>query len=171
MDSLISGAHLHLLVNHVPIFGAFFAAGLLIASYFFAPDVLRRTAFVVLVGTALATVAADLSGEPAIEAVRGLPGIRRDVIRAHEQMADKALIAGGLLGVLALGALVRWRRTPVPSGATLAITLGTVVVSGLMAYVGLLGGRIRHTEVRPGAVPADAIIVEPPRARSSPPTK
>jgi hypothetical protein len=86
-------------------------------------------------------------------------------------MADKALIAGGLLGVIALGALVRWRRTPVPGGATLAITLGTLVVGGLMAYVGLLGGCIRHTEVRPRASAADAIIVEPPRARSSPPAR
>jgi hypothetical protein len=34
-----------------------------------------------------------------------------------------------------------------------------------MGYVGLLGGRIRHTEVRPGATATDAIVVEslPPR--------
>ena len=53
-----------------------------------------------------------------------------------------------------------------PPRATGAITLGTVVVSGLTAYVGLLGGRIRHTEIRPGATPADALIVEPPRVRT-----
>jgi hypothetical protein len=165
MDSLISGAHLHLLVNHVPILGAFFAVGLLVASYFLAPDVLRRTAFVVLIGTALAGAASDLSGDPAEEAVRGLPGVRRDVIHAHEESADTALIAGGVLGVLSLAALVRWRRTKVPGRATLLITLGAVVVSGLMGYVGLLGGRIRHTEVRPGASVSDAMTVEPARAR------
>jgi uncharacterized membrane protein len=165
MDSLLSGAHPHLLVNHVPIIGAFFALALLLASYRFAPDVLRRTAFVVLIATALAGAASDLSGDPAVKAVRGLPGVTRDVVRAHEQMADKAFIAGALIGVIALGALVRWRRTPVPRGATVIITLCTLALSGLMAYVGLLGGRIRHTEVRPGAVAADALIVEPPGAR------
>ena len=50
MDTLVSGAHLHLLVNHVPILGALFALALLLASYRYAGDVLRRSAFVVLVG-------------------------------------------------------------------------------------------------------------------------
>lgn len=166
MESLISGAHLHLLVNHVPILGAFFALGLLIASYFVAPDVLRRTAFVVLVGTALAGGASDLSGDPAVDAVRGLPGVRRDVVHAHEELGGNAMIAGGVLGVVALAALVRWRRAPVPRGATMAITIGTLALSGLMGYVGLLGGRIRHTEVRPGSSISDAMKVEPPRARA-----
>jgi hypothetical protein len=31
----------------------------------------------------------------------------------------------------------------------------------MMAYTGLLGGQIRHTEVRPGATPADATVIEP----------
>jgi hypothetical protein len=35
----------------------------------------------------------------------------------------------------------------------------------MMAYTGLLGGRVRHTEVRPGATPADAAAIEPPRQR------
>jgi uncharacterized membrane protein len=169
MESLFSGAHFHLLVNHVPILGAFFALGLMAASYFFAGDVLRRTAFVVLVGTALAAVASDLSGDPAEKAVTGLPGVTRARIHAHEDLAGQALVVSGLVGVLALGALVRWRRAPVPQGAALAMLVASAIVSGLMAYTGLLGGQVRHTEVRPGAVPADAMTIEPPRARPSSP--
>lgn len=165
MDALFSGAHLHLLVNHVPILGAIFALGLLVASYIWAPDVLRRTAFVVLIGTALAAAASDLSGDPAEEAIKGFPGVSRERIHEHESAAEKAYIAAGIVGVLALGALVKWRRVPVPAGATATILVGTALVSGLMAYTGLLGGRVRHTEVRPGSVAADAMIVEPPRAR------
>jgi uncharacterized membrane protein len=165
MDSIFSGAHLHLLVNHVPILGAFFALGLLVASYFWSPDVLRRTALVVLVVTALAGWASDLTGEPAEDALRGIPGVTRDLIHAHEDIAGTALLAGALLGVLALATLVRWRRTPVPARAAHVLTLGTVIVGGLMGYVGLLGGRIRHTEVRPGASLTDAMTVEPPRVR------
>ena len=164
MDTLVSGAHLHLLVNHVPILGALFALALLLASYCYAGDVLRRSALVVLVGTALAASASDYSGTSAKEAIRGLPGVRRDQIRAHEEVAEKAYLGAAIVGALALGALVRWRRTPVPRGATLVMLLGTAVVSGAMAYTGLLGGRVRHTEVRPGAVPSDATTVEPTRA-------
>jgi len=165
MDSLFSGVHLHLLVNHVPILGAFFALALLIASYLFAPDVLRRTAFVVLIVTALAGLAANKTGDPAEDAIKGFPGVSRDVIHAHEEMADKAYLIGGVVGVLALGGLLKWRRAPVPAGATLVMLLSTAFLSGAMAYTGLLGGRVRHTEVRPGAVPADAMTIEPPRAK------
>ena len=166
---MFSGAHLHLLVNHAPIFGSLFALALIIASYFAAADVLRRTALAVLVGTAIAAAAADLSGDPAKDAIRGFPGVSRQVIRDHEQMADKAYIVAGVVGVLALGALVRWRRNRVPGNATLAMLLGTVAVSALMVYTGLLGGKVRHTEVRSGATKADAMTIEPPRQGPPPP--
>ena len=162
---MFSGAHLHLLVNHAPIFGALFAFVLLVASFFAAPDVLRRTAFVVLIATAIAGVVANKSGDAAEDAIRGMPGVKREVIHAHEEMGDKAYLLAGVLGVLALAGLVRWRRRPIPAGATIAATLATAFVGGAMLYTGLLGGRIRHTEVRPGATTADALIIEPPRQR------
>jgi uncharacterized membrane protein len=165
MNDLLAGAHPHLLVNHVPIIGVFFGLGFLIASYFVAADVLRRAAFAILVAVALGAAAAKYSGDAAEKAVEGYPGVQRELIHAHKDIADTSYLVAAVVGVLALGALVRWRQSPVPSNATHVIVLGAAVVSGLMAYTGLLGGRVRHTELRPGAVPADAMIVEPPRAR------
>jgi hypothetical protein len=159
----MSGAHLHLLINHAPLFGALFALALLVASFIWAPDVLRRTALVVLVATALTAVVADLSGDPAEDAIRGFPGVRREVIHEHEEFADKSYIASAIIGVLALVALVRWRRTPLSSGVALGALAGAAVVSGMMAWTALLGGRVRHTEVRPGATAADATTIEPRR--------
>ena len=162
---MFSGAHLHLLVNHAPIFGSLFALALLVASYFTSADVFRRTAFVVLIATAIAGATADLSGDAAEEAIKGFPGVRREVIHAHEDMADKAYYLADILGVLALGALVRWRRQPIPASAALVAVLATAFVGGAFAYTALLGGQIRHTEVRPGATAADAMTIEPPRQR------
>lgn len=164
----MTGTHLHLLVNHAPILGAFFAIGLLLVSLRYARDVLLRTALVVLVGVGLAATAANYTGEPAEDGVRGMPGVTRAAIHGHEEMAERAFIAAAMLGVLAAGALVRWRRTPVPGGAVRVALAGTVGVAGLMAYTGLLGGQIRHTEVRPGATAADAIAIEPPRTSVAP---
>jgi hypothetical protein len=162
---MISGVHLHLLVNHAPIIGALFALALLAASFIWAPDELRRTALVVLIGTGVAGFVADQSGEPAEDAIRGFPGVKRDVIHEHEEFGEKSFIAGAVVGVLAIGALVRWRRTPIPQGVAVGALAGAAVVSGMMAYTGLLGGRVRHTEVRPGATAADATTIEPRRAR------
>ena len=166
----MTGLHLHLLINHAPILGAWFALALLVASLRFAPDVLRRTALVVLIGVAVAGFVAKLSGDPAEEGVRGLPGVQRRLIHAHEEAADGASIAAIVVGVGALGALIRWRRTPVPAAVTGAAFVGTIVVAGWMSYTGLLGGQVRHTEVRPGATRADAAVVEslPPRGMRPP---
>jgi hypothetical protein len=160
---MFSGAHLHLLVNHAPIFGSLFALVLLVASYFTSADVFRRTAFVILIATAIAGATADLSGDAAEEAIKGFPGVRRDVIHAHEDIADKAYYLADILGVLALGALTlaagQFRRYRAGSW------LATAFVGGAFIYTGLLGGQIRHTEVRPGATAADAMTIEPPRQR------
>ena len=162
---MFTGAHLHLLVNHAPIFGSLFALALLIASYFTSAETFRRAAFVVLILTAIAAAAADLSGQAAEDAIRGFPGVKRDVIHAHEDMGDKSYYLAVALGVLSLGALIRWRRRPIPAGVALAAVLATAFVGGAMVYTGLLGGQVRHTEVRPGATKADAITIEPPRQR------
>jgi len=168
MNELVGGAHLHLLVNHAPVLGAFFALALLVASFIWAPDVLRRTAFVVLIGTGIAGAASDMSGDPAEDAIRGMPGVRRELIHAHESLADKAYLVAGIVAVLSIVALVRWRRVPVPASVAGLSLAASLIVTGLMSYTALLGGRIRHTEVRPGATPADAVMIEPPRAPRPP---
>jgi hypothetical protein len=162
---MISGVHLHLLVNHAPLFGALFALALAAASFIWAPDVLRRTALVVLVGAAIASFVADQTGEPAEDAIRGFPGVKRAAIHEHEEFGEKSWIASGIIGVLALGALIRWRRAPIPQSVGASALVGAAVVSGMMAWTALLGGRVRHTEVRPGATAADATVIEPRRPR------
>jgi uncharacterized membrane protein len=161
----MTGVHLHLLVNHAPIFGAFFALALFVASYRWAPEVLRRTAFVLLIFTGLAASAAYLTGEPAVDAVRDLPGSRREVTHDHEEMGEKSFIVASVVGVLAIGMLVRTRRSPLSSGVATTGLIASLVLAAMMAYTGLLGGRVRHTEVRPGATPADAAAVEAPPNR------
>ncbi len=162
----MSGVHLHLLVNHVPVLGAVFAVILLLVAQFYARDVLARVALGALVVVALGVAAAKFSGEPAEDAVEKMPGVTRDAIHEHEELADNAFIAAAIVGVVSLGALVRWRRLPLPRAASYGALAGATIVTGLMAYTGLLGGQIRHTEVRPGATAQDAMTVEPSRSRN-----
>lgn len=161
----MTGTHLHLLVNHLPIIGAFFALTLLAASMMYGRDVLQRTALVVLIFVGISATAAKFTGDPAEDGVRGKPGVTRAAIHEHEEMADKAFLVAAALGLFSVGALIRFRSSPLPRAAVMTALAGTAVVCGLMAYTGLLGGQIRHTEVRPGATEADAILIEPPRVR------
>jgi uncharacterized membrane protein len=162
---MFSGAHLHLLVNHAPIFGAIFATILLIISYFAAPAVMRRMAFAILIVTAIAGVLADKTGEPAEDAIRRYPGVQREIIHEHEEMGEKAYYIAIVVGLAAMFALYHWRNRPVPGGFNVLMIVASAFLSGAMIYTGLLGGRVRHTEIRPGAVDADALKIEPPRQR------
>ena len=163
----MTGTHLHLIINHVPILGAAFAAVLLLISLRYGRAILQRTALALLVVVALGGTAAKYSGEPAEDGVRGMPGVTREAIEEHEELADKSFLAAAVLGVFALGVLVRWRTTEIPRIAALTALAGSLVVAGMMGFTGLLGGQIRHTEVRTGATAADAVIIEAPRSGES----
>ena len=150
----MNGAHLHLLINHIPVLGTVFGLALLAFGAWKGSDELRKAALGTFVIAALAAAATYLTGEPAEDVVKGLPGISRPLISRHEDAAGIALGGIIVLGVLALGGLIwfRWGRQMKTWFSVLL--LGTaMIVTGLMAWTANLGGQIRHTEIRPDAVP------------------
>lgn len=149
----LNPAHLHLMLNHIPLFGALFASlligwGLLRKS----EDVLRlglALAFVV----GIATWGVMLTGEPAEEVVEHMAGVSRRTIHAHEEAAEWAtyvLAAAGVVSLLALW-MVRKRRQ---AGRGLSILALVISLVGLAAVsrAALLGGEIMHPEARPDFV-------------------
>lgn len=146
-------AHLHLLLNHLPIIVTALGTLLLLVAVIRHRDDLARVALAFFVGGGVSALAAYLTGEPAEHTVEGLPGVTEALIARHQ---DTALVASLVVGLLAAGALwTLWqhrRATALPRGVT-RLLLGTALVaSGAMAWTGLLGGEIRHTEIRPGFV-------------------
>jgi uncharacterized membrane protein len=145
--------HLHLLLNHLPIIITGLALALLAFAVWRHDDTLERTGLVFLVVAALSALPTYLTGEGAEDAVKHLPGVTRDVIERHSDMALFAALFVGALGVAALWALWRYRRPiRIPRPFLLTLLAGSLIGAGLMAYTGLLGGEIRHTEVRPGYI-------------------
>jgi uncharacterized membrane protein len=150
--------HLHLLLNHLPIIVPGVALVLVALALRRRDDYLARVAMAILVAGAVTALPSYLTGEGAEHAVRDLPGVTRELIERHSDIALVAAIVLGVLGAFALWALWRYRRPAQLPRTVVGLTLaGTVVASALMAYTGLLGGQIRHTEARPDFVaPAHA---------------
>lgn len=151
---MFTTVHLHLLLNHLPIIVTALGLLLIAIAVWRRDDYLARVALAFFVGGALSALPTYLTGDGAENAVKNLPGVTKTLIEQHSDIALIAAIVVGVLGAFALWALWRYRRPAIlPAMIVRATVVGAVVGAGLMAYTGLLGGQIRHTEVRPGYVP------------------
>jgi hypothetical protein len=147
----MNGAHLHLMLNHWPIFGTLFAFLLLGFARVRKSDELITVGLGLLVLVALGAIPVYLTGEPAEDAIEHLPGVSKDLIEEHEEAAEVAFVLVEILGALGLAGLFLARRSKraLPLMGTIALGLSLVVL-GAMAWVGNLGGPIRHPEIRNG---------------------
>lgn len=145
-------AHLHLLLNHIPIVGTIFCLLLLLIALLRKSDELKRVSLGGLVLVSLLTIPAYLTGEPAEKVVEHLPGVSEALIEPHEKAAFIAFLVLLVTGAVSLIGLIWSRRRTVLPGAVVTVALLlTAVTAGLMAYTANLGGQIRHTEIRAGA--------------------
>lgn len=145
-------AHLHLLVNHLPILGTFFGILVLLSGFFLKLELVKRTGLGLFVFAALCAIPAFFSGEGAEDMVEGLPGVGENLVERHEDLANFFLWSIIGLGVLALAtfyaSLKAWKASSTMFMLTLVVGLGTMV---LAQQVGTSGGEIRHTEIRSAA--------------------
>lgn len=141
--------HIHLVITHLPIYGAFLGALVLVWGLLSRSVSTKVAAYGILLIASLGAVIAFLTGEEAEETAERIAGISKTALEAHEHFADNAYVAFLVLGVASLLAiwityrLTRWARTV----AWLMLLLA-VVAFGLAARTGYLGGQIRHTEIQ-----------------------
>jgi uncharacterized membrane protein len=145
----MNAAHWHLMINHIPVMGVIFGMIFLLVAMIGRNKTLIKASLWILVVVALATIPVFLSGDPAMEMIKNLPGVSHDLIHEHEELAEKAFIAVLGLGVIAaLGLLVHRTKNRV-SGIFLATVFVLTIITGvLMAGTANMGGEIRHPEIR-----------------------
>jgi uncharacterized membrane protein len=147
-------AHIHLLLNHIPVLGTVFGLALLGYALARRNDALKKAALDAFVAVALLALPAYFTGEPAEEVVESAAGISKGAIDAHEDAALISLIGVEVLGVVALiGLVVASRGRPVAAKTTGAVLVVSLAAAGLMAWTANLGGQIHHEEIRAGAPP------------------
>ena len=149
----LNSAHIHLLLNHLPIIGAIVGLLLLVTAVVRKSDELKRVSLAAFVLTALITVPVYLTGEPTADIVERLPDVTEALVDEHQDAALISFIAVGVLGAIALWGLWRYRLAQILPQQVITISMIlAIITSGLMVWTGGLGGQIRHTEVRRGFV-------------------
>jgi uncharacterized membrane protein len=144
-------AHVHLMLNHLPVLGTVFGAVLLAWALLRRDQTMQRAALATFALAALAAIPVYLTGEPSEDAVEHLAGTAEAAIESHEEAAVIALIAVEALGAMALAALLLFRGRAIPRPLTTAALVFALATAGWMAQTANLGGRIRHAELRANA--------------------
>jgi hypothetical protein len=150
-------AHIHLMVNHIPVLGTVLLVLLLALGLIRRSPGVIRTALWATVVLAVLTVPVYLTGEPAEEQVEGIIGVQKSAIEGHEEQAKVGLI--GVLATAALAGIALWqerRRRRLPPLYSVLVLVGLLVSSGLFAMAAWTGGPIRHSELRAGAPGVEA---------------
>lgn len=142
-------AHFHLIVNHLPIIFPIVGIIVLITGLISKSEAVKRTAFLIFILGALATVAAMATGEGAEDVVENIAGIEKQYIETHEEAAEVFSVISYLLGGLSLiGLWVSFKKESLTKIVSIAVLLVALVAVYLGKETGTTGGEIRHTEIR-----------------------
>ena len=156
----MSTVHLHLLLNHIPVVGSLVAVVLFATAFFFKETVSTKFALAFTAAIAVVAVAVYFTGGAAEDAVENLAGVTETAISRHEEAAEMTTIAIGIFGALSALALFMARAKRAPRWLALSGLVGSIAVSGLMAWTANLGGQIRHTEIQSGATSNSSSVSE-----------
>ena len=145
----MNAAYAHLLFNHISIFTVAFGVLALCWAMFRGVNDMLWLAIGLFVVSGIFVWVASQTGEGAEELVEHLPGVFEGMIKLHEEAAELANIAVSILAGAALGLIVvkhfavKWLK---PAQAIVLVL--ALVCSGFLARAAMLGGKIRHTEIR-----------------------
>lgn len=146
----MDAAHVHLMLNHVPVLGSVFAAAILAAGLLRADESWQRLALWTLLATGIVGVVVYLTGEAAEELVEGAPGFSHDAVERHEEIAAWAMYLGGAAAASALGALVYFRSRVLSRRTAVGLFVLNLALVGVMAWTANSGGKVNHPELRGG---------------------
>lgn len=148
----MNASQIHLALNHVPLF--FSIAGGLILLYGFIKrqEQIKFLSLYFMIIAALFTIPVYLTGEGTEEAVEKLPGVSENLIESHEEMAKIGLIIIIITGIVALATLIIKKKASLLKTALIICGVLAFASFGVMAQTAHLGGQIRHSEIRNGAV-------------------
>jgi uncharacterized membrane protein len=159
-------AHLHLLLNHLPVIGFGIGLALYVVAIVSKKLDLQRAGLVILFLAAAFTIITYVSGNDAREMLKKTPGISNPLMEAHETAALVAFVFMEITGFFSWIGLWTWGRPSrfVRWNVGIVLILSTLAF-GLMSRAAYMGGAIRHPETEAAqTISTDASV--PTLARS-----
>ena len=144
--------HIHLLLNHWPIIGAFIALGLFAIALATRNSDIRQVSLILFAFISLMAIPVYLSGNAAADALKKTPELSKSAVEAHEGAALLAFSFLELTGIFSLFGLWQFSRhakeqSHTAAWSSMAVLLCAIATAGLMAVAGNTGGDIRHPEI------------------------
>jgi uncharacterized membrane protein len=142
-------AYFHMLINHFPITGIFIGTLLLLAGILYRNQGVQISGLGIVVFSGITFILAYLSGDPAKDAMKGLPEVAQSLVNRHEDIATVGmylLIPAVIMAALSLYSIWKKERS-VQFLIIITLILSLVSLIALF-YVGQTGGQIRHNEFR-----------------------
>ncbi len=145
----MNDAHLHLLINHLPIIIPIIGLLLLLSSLILKSPIFSRAAFCIFIVGAITAIGASFTGEGAEEVLEELLSVDHDLIKNHENVAEIFATLSYILGALSLLALwANWTKKAYSLIMSFAVLAFAVVTIYFAQKTGTTGGEIRHSEIR-----------------------
>lgn len=145
----MNGAHLHLIVNHLPIVGVIIGSLVMIAGLILKKNQIKQTALGINIFSALTSLFAFFTGEEAEEVVEHLQGVSETLIHIHEEYAELFFTLSLILGAISIVSLYLSIKENKYAKYGFLVALGLSLVSVFISkQLGTSGGEIRHSEIR-----------------------
>lgn len=147
----MNGAHLHLMLNHLPVVGLGFVILLNIVAFVRKSDELKKLSlwFYFLVG--ILAIPVYFTGDSAEEILNTYPGFHEGIAEAHETMALHFLIITSLIAVISFVGLYYSKTSDkFLQKFTLVVFILSLIAAVFAFSTAITGGKLRHPEIENG---------------------
>ncbi|HQY20829.1 MAG TPA: hypothetical protein PK294_06905 [Ignavibacteria bacterium] len=158
----MNGAHLHLILNHIPVIGTIFAMFILFIGIIKKSDDVKKVCMLVIIFTSILTIPVYLTGDKAEEMIEGnYEDVDEEFIHSHEDFALYSFIAMNIMGAVALISMFIYKKPKLlPNSFAYFMFALLIIVNGMMTYTANLGGKIHHPEIREDKLPWESNVIQ-----------
>ena len=158
LELLKKPEYIHVVLNHLPIYGTILAALALAISLILRSRAAQITAIILTLVAGTSAYPVFVTGQRAYKTIRNASDdAGADWLDEHMDRAEKTIDAFYLLAALPVAGLfvpIKWPKSAFPLAVLTLVA--AILCSGIAVYIAQPGGRVRHPEFRPSETPTPA---------------